>query len=296
MSGAYMTAIGGEVLRPAVQARDAHAASRHEERAPESAWPATRTLTDPRVRATALLVEAESAPLPLERALGSLARQTELAVPAKLVLAGAETAALLAEIPRERGLASAEATARATLESALAWLAAGGANGAAAGPGPDATTRVNAALTGLGWPFEVADPGRWHVWAKLDAITMRLFITAHADGSARVAQPATPVQIAHPHGGYAARLFALESNARLRLVRTSVATTSPHVVRVTRDVVLPPAVELERWLAEAAVALAVATGETARALRALRSLEIVAAYLGTRELAAPRDDGESPAG
>jgi len=229
-----------------------------------------------RFHATSLLLEA-IAPLGFDDALAALARQATLAVPVKVMRGHPGGSALLAEIPFEGDLERCRRDAGAALDAALAWLARGPA---AVESTEDRCAALEEAVATLGWTMEAGTDGEFAARTSPPGAPLR--IRALAGGALRVAHLATALRVPDARSGHAVRLLALEANAWLRLARLGVSGPPAGVLHVERDVILPAGITLERWLGEAAHALDAAQRETGRALRALATPEVAAAYLAAR--------------
>ncbi len=230
-------------------------------------------------RHTELLVEATAVPLSDVDVLAALPRQGTLSIPAKLFRSRSGTAGMLVEIPAALGEEPARALAERTLALALDWF--DGARPAATGPADTThlgTTHLGDALSALGWNVTPQGTGTMIVH---DAPGGPLTLHPCGDGSIRVAARPTVVRAPGAPSALALPRFALEANRRLRLARLTVTRTARGLLHVARDVILPPGVELAEWLARAADALVRARDETERAMRALTTPAVAAAYLAT---------------
>jgi hypothetical protein len=256
---------------------------------------------EPRIRWDGIVGEA-ALPLPsIDASLRNLSRQSALMAPAKLTLSPAGLALLLAEVPasddRERG---AE-TVRAALRTAALWVSGHGPTDdrGREGRAPDATEAsaarwIEDALGTLAWTWERDDGDAYRIVAASASAAARLAPVAQGRG-VRVWLEPRPLRTAAPGVELAIRLFALEVNARFRLARLSVGGPgdggSSGVLTVAWDTVVLPDVGGVRWLALAIEALAVADAETRRALRALTTATVAAAYVGGRDPRRRRDAG-----
>jgi len=235
-----------------------------------------RTALTTRLRRAPRLVELDAGPLSLTRALAALAHQSGLAVPAKLVATAAGDAGMLIEITGGPDDAS---RAYLALEAALAWI--DGRDGRPMIPGEPAA--LEEALRAVGWSSESVGRGRLRLHVPAEVTSMRVVVEPLADGAVVVSTPPTPVRVAGARAARAVRLFTLEANARLRLVRLGAKEERDGMLVVQRDVVLADGTDLTRWIVEAVHALAVAHALTAGALRALGTDSVADAYLAFRE-------------
>ena len=229
----------------------------------------------PKLRIEPQLVEALAAPLPLELVADHLARQPMLLAPVKLVLSSTGEAGVLAEIQLAADREGSEAHARDAIEHALAWLESESKESPAlrgASPAVDLPTVLEA----LPWEWERHEDGTCHVNVTEDGFSCRVAVETATEGWLRVStSSALKLQ-----GGDASRtlpLFALETNARLRIARMSVSDADGGAARVVWD-----GLALEGALADAVSAVALARCATARALRALCVPQVASAYLKLR--------------
>lgn len=233
-------------------------------------------------------LQATSEPIALRSAIAALERQPELAAPVKLVALGAGEAALMAEIPRALARAVCEDLARRALEAGWRWLEGGDAEASAGGDDAMLFERVEGALEELRWSWERLEGGGYRVDAEVPEGIYRLRIGALADGELRLST-STTVRARTVETKRALLHFALESNRRLRLARLAVAETEGERARAVWDAVLPAVLPPERTLIDAVEAVVDARVATGRALGALGDPRVAHSYLRLQE------GGASPA-
>lgn len=262
--------------------------------------PALRAETDGRIEV------ARWGPLDPPHA-DDLARQGELAAPAKLAMTEDGRGVLIAEVLRVGG-AEAPKRVRGALDVARAWLA-GETTGVEPAVEDEDLASAVAELPGA-WAWERVEGAlRFHVHATAFGESVRLSVEA-APGGARVrarttlptpavTPPATPpvtsAATPAPIAGEArtcsaleARMrFALEANRRLRLARIGLSASSAEATAVEWESITPAPMVSGEALSAAVEAVVRAHAATRRALRALGHEPVARSFLDARK-AAPR--------
>lgn len=248
--------------------------------APHLLAPARRTelaQTVPAIAVEPTVVLARSEPLlPAEAVnLG--------AAPAKLALGEGGAAFLLAEVPRLEELAICVDRVLDAFEHGLAVLL--DADVARTGaPPPDADPCWAECLDSLPWHWDAADDGSARVHAELREAgrlqPARVRLERLPRGGVRAS---STLGLRNDGAGECRALdnYALESNARLRLARTSVVRHGATAHWVC-EAIVPAGPPLARAAAAAIEAVAFARAATGRSATALTDVRIANAYLAMR--------------
>lgn len=219
-----------------------------------------------------LVLETHVASVPLEQALLCLARQPELAAPAKLAIGGHGDAELIVELTRGLDTREAIACAASAVERARQWLAGAPREAASAG----AQAALEEALCELDWSSEPTTDGAFRAGVELGPSPANLRVEALAGDQLRVSQEALlPLRSAELR---TLARFGLEVNRRLRFARLSIAGGGTGHARAVWDAVMPAWPSPAAALGEAAAAVVCARADTWGGLRALRHASVSQAF------------------
>ena len=215
-------------------------------------------------------------PLQPTTALSGLARQTQLAAPAKFAISQQGVAEIRAEIPLVAERSVCEKLADAALDAAILWPKV---TPEPHDPGHTAFSEdeLESALSQIPWGFRQNDVGRYQIDAA-PAPGHAMRVTLDAEGAALRVSTCSSLRASSPEVHRALAVFALESNSRLRLARISVAE-SEEKADIVWDALLPATLPAAGGIPQIVEAVVYAQMFTRRPLSVLTDPRVADAYL-----------------
>ena len=225
---------------------------------------------------------ARLGPLPIAAALDGLSRQSQLSAPAKFALSQKGSAELQTEIPLLAERRLCEKLADAALDAALLMTQADDMpldeGELAIGP-----SEVEGALVELPWGFRQTDANRYQIDAA-PAVDHAMRVSLVGTANNLRASTRTSLRSNSQEAYLALRYFALESNARLRLARISVAEREDGA-SIVWDAAVPSQLPAAGAVPAIVEAVVYAQMLTRRSFSALSDARVAAAYLRERPAA-----------